>query len=80
MALFSKHDVVGYAYWDGLWKDDGVYEEGIKRTTATDIEIEIHASVVMQDEVADCVCSLNWIIVSVERIQEPRIMMSDEVP
>jgi hypothetical protein len=79
MALFGKHEVIGHSNGDRLWEDDGVDEQRVERTYAPNIEVEIDATVVVENKVADGVCSLDGVRVVIEGVEEPRIVLGNEV-
>lgn len=78
MALLCKHQVVGHTNGDGLWEEHRVREEGIDRSKTTNVQVDINAPVVIEDKVANGVCTLNWVAVVVKCIEEPRIVFSNK--
>jgi len=78
VALFGEHEVVGNSDRDSLWKDDGVYKKRVNGTPTADVEIHVNAAIMIEDEVADSVSTLDGISVVVERVQEPWIMGCNE--
>lgn len=78
VSLFSKHEVIGDSHRNGLGKDDGVDEERVQWSQATHVKVQVDTAVVVKHEIANRVCSLDWIGVPVESVQEPRIVLCDE--
>jgi hypothetical protein len=79
MTLGGKHEVVGHADRDCLWEDDLVVEQGIESVKTADVEVEVNAAVMKEDEIADGVGALDGPLVAVKRAEEPRVMLLDEV-
>lgn len=42
------------------------------------VQINVGATVVRQDKIPDRVRALNWVLVAIEGIQEPRVLGGDE--
>ena len=78
MVLFGEHEVVGHSNRDGLGEDDGMDEKGVQAAVAAHVKVDVDAAIVVQDEIADSVGSLDRVGVSVERIEEPAVVLSDE--
>ena len=66
MPFLRKHEVIGNTDRYCFGEDDGVYEEGVEGTKAADVQIDVHAAIVMEDEVSNGVGSLNGVGVCVE--------------
>ena len=79
MALFCKYEVVGDTDGDCFWQDYGIYEERVEGSGASDVEVHIDAAIMVQDEVADGVCTLDGICIVVKGIEEPRVMLGDKL-
>lgn len=78
MALGREHQIVANANWDGLWEDDRILEQGIEWSDAPHVKIQVHAAVVVQDEIPDGVRALYGVGVPVEGGKEPRVLLGDE--
>ena len=74
VALLGKHKVIGDAHRDGFGENDGKHEERVEWSQTADVEIQIHTSIVMEQEVPDSVRALDRIGIGVKRRQEPGIM------
>lgn len=79
MPLLGEHEVVGNANRNGFRQDYGIGEEGIKGAETANIEIDVDASIVVKDEIAYHVCSLNGICIPIKGVQEPGIILCDEL-
>ena len=68
MALLREHEVIGnangYRFREDNWED----EEGVEGAEAADVQIDIHAAVVVENEISNGVCSLYGVGVGVESI------------
>ena len=71
VVSFCKHKVVGNANGNGFWKDDRVYEKRIDWPKASDIQIDIDASKMIENKVANGVGALNRISIIVKGIEKP---------
>ena len=79
VPLFREHEVIGNANRYGLGEDDWKDEEGVEGAEATDVQIDVHAAVVVENEISNGVGSLNRVGVSLESVQEPGIVLSNEI-
>ena len=77
--LFRKHEIVRDADGYGAREDDGKYEEGIQATKATNVEVQINAAVMVKDKEADSIRPLDCIGVGVERVEEPTVILCNEL-
>ena len=66
MALLGEHEVIGNADRNRLGEDNGVYKEGVEGPKATDVQVDVNAAVVVEDEIANGVGSLDGVGVTVE--------------
>ena len=73
VAFFSKHKIIGDTDRDGFGQNDGKHEERVEWPKTTDVEIQIHASIVMENEVTDRVRTLDGIGIGIKRREKPRI-------
>ena len=80
MPLLGKHEVIGNADRYRFGEDDGVCEEGVEGSKATNVQIDVHAAIVVEDEIPNGVGSLDGVGVSVEGVQEPGVMLGNEHP
>ena len=71
VVLFCKHKVVRNPNGNSFGKDDGVYEEGIDRAKASNIQIDIDASEMIENKVPDGVSTLYGIRIIVKGIEKP---------
>ena len=78
VVLFCKHKVVRNANGNGLWKDDGEYEERIDWAKASNIQIDIDTSIMIENKVPNSVSTLDGICIIVKGIEKPRIMLCDK--
>ena len=76
---FCEHEVIGNTNRYRLGEDNWEYEEGVERSKTTDVQVDVHASVVVEDEIPNCVGSLNGVRVCVECVQEPGIVLDYEL-
>lgn len=79
VTLLGEHEVVGDANRNSLGEYDGICEERVEGTEATNIKIEVYTTEVIKDEVADGVCTLDGVGVTVESVKEPGVVFSDEL-
>jgi hypothetical protein len=77
--FFGEHEVVGNADGDGYWEDDRVDQQGIKWPETPDVQINVYATVMVENEIANGVRPLNRVLISVERAQKPWIMLRDKL-
>jgi hypothetical protein len=80
MPLLSKDKVVGDADGVCLWENDGKVEEGIHGPLTANVEVDIDATIVMQNKIPDHVGTLDGIWVVVVGVEEPRVMFRNELP
>lgn len=80
VSLLSKDEVVGNADRNGLWENDGEMEQRIHGPLAANVQVDVDATIVVQDKVPDHVCALDSIWVVVVGVEEPRVMFSNELP
>ena len=78
VTLLGKHEIVGDANRNGFGEDDGVGEERVEWAETADVQVEIDTSIMVQNEITNSVGTLNSVGVTVEGIQEPVVMFSDE--
>ena len=71
VTFFCKHKVVRDANRNGFWKDDGVYEERVYWAKASNIQIDINTSIMVENKVTDSVGTLYGICVVVKGIEKP---------
>jgi hypothetical protein len=76
--LFRKHEIVRDADGYGARKNDGEDKEGIQTTQAANVEVDVDAAVVMEDEVANGIRSLNGIWVRIKRVEEPAVVLGNK--
>lgn len=78
MTFLRKHQVVGHTNRDGLWEYNRVHEEGVNWSKAANVQVYVNTTIMVEDKVANSVCTLNWVAVVVERIEEPRIVFRNK--
>jgi len=66
MALFCKHEVVRYSHRDSLRENNRIYEERVQGAKASDVQIKVYSTIMMKDEITNCVGTLNRIGIAVE--------------
>lgn len=71
VAFFCKHKVVRDANGNGFRKDDGVYEERVYWAKASNIQIDINTSIMVENKVTDSVGTLYGVCVVVKGIEKP---------
>lgn len=79
MALLGEHEIIGDADGNGTGKDDGVGEEGIERADATNVEVNVNTTVMIEYEVPDGVGPLDGVGVAVKCVEEPRVLICYEL-
>lgn len=79
VPLFREHEVIGNTNRYGFWEDNWEYEERVERAKAADVQIDVHPSIMMEDKIPNCVGSLNGVRVCVECVQEPGIVLGNEL-
>ena len=78
MSDGTAHDVVAHADGMRLWEECVVFEERRKLFPAPNVEVEVYASEMVEDEVANCVSALDGIRVVEVGGQEPRVVCGEE--
>ena len=79
MVLLGKHEVVGYANWDRPGKDDGEGEQRVDWALAANVNVHVDTTIMVEDEVADGVGTLDGVLVRVKGIEEPGVLGRDEL-
>nr|POE76215.1 hypothetical protein CFP56_59694 [Quercus suber] len=79
MLGHGAHDIVADAGGDGAAEEGRVGEQGLERAVAAVVHVDVDAPVVGEDEVADGVGALDGILVALEGLEEPRVLLRDEV-
>ena len=79
VVLFCKHKVVGNANGNGFREDDGIYEERIHWAKASNVQIDINTSKMIENEIPDGVGTLYGISIIIKGIEKPRIMLRDKL-
>ena len=79
VALHAAHDVIGDACWDGAPHERLHAEEGVKGPPAPVVQVDVDATVVREDEVADRVGALDRVRVGVEGGEVGWVFVFDEV-
>ena len=80
VPFFREHEVIGDSNGYRFWEDDREYEERVERAKAADVQIDVHASIVVEDKVPNCVSPLDGVRVCVERVEEPGIVAVNKLP
>ena len=75
----AGHHVVAHAQRVCLGEDRIVYQQRCEILCAADVEIEIDATVVVEDEVAHGVGALDGVGVAVVCVEEPGVELGEEV-
>jgi len=68
MPLFREHEIIGNADGYGLGEDDREDEERVERAKTANVQVDVHASIVMENEISDGVRPLNGVGIGVESI------------
>lgn len=95
MAGNGAHDIVGDTGGDGAADPGGVGEERVETAVASlesvscahvwfagsthIVQINVNTAEVVQHEVSDCVGALDRVRVAVEGLQEPRVLVGNEL-
>jgi len=68
MPLFREHEIIGntngYRFGEDNWED----EERVERAKAANVQVDVHASIVIKNEISDGVGPLNGISIGVESV------------
>jgi hypothetical protein len=80
MPFFGEHEVIGNANRYRFREDNWVHEEGVEGTEAADVQIDVHAAIVVEDEIANGIGPLNRVGVGVECVKKPGIVLGYELP
>ena len=70
--------VVGDSCGDGEASEGGELEEGVEGAVRDEVEIEVDAAIVVEEEVADCVGALDRIGIGIVNWDEGRVVFLDE--
>jgi hypothetical protein len=68
VAFFREHEIIGDANWYRFWEDNREDEERVKGAKATNVQVDVHASIVVKHEISDGVSSLDGVGVGVESV------------
>lgn len=79
MVFLCEHEIVGHTDRDGSGEDDGECKQRVYWALAADVQIHVDSTIVVQDEIADSVSTLDGIGVAVEGFQKPRVLLGDEL-
>lgn len=79
VSFFGEHEVIGNADGYRFWEDYWEYEERVEGSKTADVQIDVHASIVVKDEIPDGVGPLNGVRVGVECVKEPGIVFGNEL-
>lgn len=79
MMLLGEHKVIGYTDRLGSGENDGVDQERVHGAETTDVEVDVDTAIVVEDEVADNVGSLDGVCITVEGVEEPTVVLGDEL-
>jgi hypothetical protein len=66
MTLLCKNEVVRHTNWDSLWENNGIYEERVQGAKASYIQIKVYSTIMMKDEITNCVGTLYGVGIAVE--------------
>lgn len=79
MLRYGSHGIVADSSGESAACPGGIAEEGVKTAVAPIVEIDVYATVVGEDEVADGVCALDGEVVAVEVVECPGVFGGYEV-
>ena len=68
MPFLGKHEVIGDANRDGLRENDGIDEKRVQGAEASNIQIQVYATVMIKDEVTYGVGTLYGVGITVESL------------
>ena len=68
MPLFREHEIIGNANGYCFGEDNREDEERVERAKAANVQVDIHAPIVMENEISNGVGSLNGIGIGVESV------------
>ena len=78
MPFLREHEVIGntnrYRFREDNWED----EEWVEGAKTANVQVDIHPSIVVKNEISNGVGPLNRVCVGIESVQEPGIVLSDE--
>jgi hypothetical protein len=78
-VLLGEHKVVRNADRNRGGKNDGEIKERVHVATAADVEIHVDTAKAVKDEVANDVGALDGVLVAVEGVEEPGVVVLDEL-
>ena len=78
MSRRSAHSVIRYPCWVGCVHPCRELQERVHPSLTAVVEIEVHAAVVREDEVPDCVDALDIVRVVEECVEKPGVFFLDE--
>lgn len=73
------HDVVGYSRRHSPAHKGGVAQQGVQTTLASIVQVDVHAAVVGEDEIANGVGALDVVFVACKGAEEPGVFFGDKV-
>lgn len=79
VVLLDEHEVVGHSDRDGARENHGEGEERVHGPLAADVQVNVHSAIMIEDEVANGVSPLDRVGVAVEGIEEPGVLLRDEL-
>lgn len=79
MVFLCEHKVVGDSQRVRPRQNDREGEQGVHRTKTANVQIDVDTTVVIQDEVTDSISALDRIRVAVEGLEEPGVLLRDEL-
>ena len=68
MPLFRKHEIIGNADGYSFGEDDREDEEGVERAKTADVQVDVHASIVMENEISNGVGPLDGVGIGIEGV------------
>jgi len=68
MPFFSEHEVIGNANRYRFGEDDWEHEEGVEGAKAADVQIDVHATVVVEHKISNGVGTLDGVGVGVKGV------------
>jgi len=66
MPFFREHEIIGNADGYGFWEDDREDEERVERAKTANVQVDVHASIVMENEISNGVGPLDGVGIGVE--------------
>ena len=79
MPFFGEYEVIGNANRYRFREDNWVHEEGVEGAEAADVQIDVHAAIVVEDEIANGIGPPYRVGVGVECVEKPGIVLGYDI-